>query len=124
MQDHYRPLLVFAGSNDPRVETQWATLVAAGTEVRERDMAVVLMTRSLTKMHDGYRPPQATFSATEEKLLRAKFEIKPNEFVVILVGKDGGEKSRWSQPVSWPVLRTLIDGMPMRQQEIRERQSR
>ena len=36
---------------------------------------------------------------------------------VILIGKDGGEKGRWSQLVDPDEVFALIDAMPMRQRE-------
>ena len=51
--------------------------------------------------------------------LRRQFHIAPAEFAVVLVGKDGGEKKRWRQPVTFEQLRDTIDAMPMRQDEMR-----
>lgn len=48
------------------------------------------------------------------------YNIDANDFSVILLGKDGGEKLRKKSFVSAAELFSLIDAMPMRQQEIRE----
>ena len=37
-----------------------------------------------------------------------------------LIGKDGGQKWRQSEPLDMETLFALIDGMPMRQAEMRE----
>ena len=41
-------------------------------------------------------------------------------FTVILVGKDGGEKYRSDQPLSQKKLYAIIDAMPMRREEMRK----
>jgi hypothetical protein len=40
-----------------------------------------------------------------------------SDFVVVLVGKDGGEKFRTKKPISVLKLDDLVDAMPMRRQE-------
>jgi len=53
--------------------------------------------------------------------LRDRFNVGQETFTVILIGKDGGEKGRWSEPPSWEdEIFPLIDSMPMRQREMRE----
>ena len=37
------------------------------------------------------------------------------------VGKDGTEKERWSEPAPMDEVFRLIDSMPMRQREMREK---
>lgn len=49
-----------------------------------------------------------------------KFFVTEN-FVVVLVGKDGTEKYRSNEPVSTKVLFALIDQMPMRQSELKRK---
>ncbi len=49
--------------------------------------------------------------------LRRAHHVAPDRFAVILIGKDGGEKLRRSQPIEAGLLFGLIDTMPMRQQE-------
>jgi len=58
--------------------------------------------------------------ATAESM-RSQFDIRPGQFTVILIGKDGEEKLRSMGQVSMEELFSLIDAMPMRQSEIRER---
>ena len=47
-----------------------------------------------------------------------------SDFLVVLIGKDGGEKYRSTQPVTVQKLYSVIDKMPMRQDEIRNRKQR
>lgn len=49
------------------------------------------------------------------------YGVARDEFVVILIGKDGGEKlRRTGQPLPTDLLFSTIDAMPMRQREIRD----
>ncbi len=53
--------------------------------------------------------------------LRDRFSVTPGQFVVVLIGKDGGEKFREPNKVDMAEIFSLIDSMPMRQREMRER---
>lgn len=53
--------------------------------------------------------------------MRDKLKLSPERFTVVLLGKDGGEKMRDFQPVTLDALYGLIDAMPMRKREMRER---
>lgn len=57
----------------------------------------------------------------EEDLQRSHFNVKSNEFCIILIGKDGSEKYRSEVPISLNQLYGLIDAMPMRKQEMKTR---
>lgn len=52
------------------------------------------------------------------------FRIPPDLFTVMLIGKDGGIKLSQTSPVTNTELFELIDAMPMRRQEMRERADR
>lgn len=47
------------------------------------------------------------------------FQRGDNKFELILIGLDGGIKSRWTEPVKCEEIFGLIDGMPMRRAELR-----
>ncbi len=53
--------------------------------------------------------------------LRDASGIEAGRFAVVLVGKDGGEKARWSGPVSEREVFARVDAMPMRRREMREK---
>ncbi len=53
--------------------------------------------------------------------LRKKFSIMPGQHMVILIGKDGELKLRKQLPVELSEIFSVIDAMPMRQREMRER---
>ena len=53
--------------------------------------------------------------------LRKSFSIRPGTFTVLLIGKDGGVKPRREGGVELDEILSLIDTMPMRQREMREK---
>ncbi len=52
--------------------------------------------------------------------MREELGLGGRETVILLVGKDGGVKERWSEAVAPEKVFALIDAMPMRQREMRE----
>ena len=99
-----RPLLVFAPAGDhPGYREQLRRVRAEQTGFKERDMVLVEV------IGDG----------ADARALRARFRVKRESFTVILVGKDGTAKDRWVEPVPMGEVFRLIDGMPMRQREMR-----
>ena len=53
--------------------------------------------------------------------LQEKFDIHPGEFVVILIGKDGGIKLDHRDQIQLDDILGLIDSMPMRREEMRQK---
>lgn len=97
-----RPLIVFADSpNDPRFVQQMDFIEDRLDELAERDVVVLTDTS-----RDG--------SALRDKL-------HPRGFALVLIGKDGTVYLR--KPAPWDVreLSRVIDKMPLRKQEIRDR---
>ncbi len=90
--------------------------------LRDRDVVVLEVGRRLvTERRDLVSPQKARvaprLSADD---LRAFYDLGFVEFGVILVGKDGTEKLRSSDPVPATTVFETIDAMPMRQREMRE----
>ena len=46
------------------------------------------------------------------------FKVLPDTYATVLIGKDGGEKERFGEPVQPVMLFGLIDRMPMRRREL------
>ncbi|WP_269747469.1 DUF4174 domain-containing protein [Grimontia marina] len=61
------------------------------------------------------------FSSQEIIKLMNKYRVKNNEHTAVLIGKDGTEKARWRQGFDIDEMVQIIDEMPMRKAEIRER---
>ena len=56
----------------------------------------------------------------QSDVLNKKYSIKPNEFIILLIGKDGTEKYRTTEWLSAAKLFALIDAMPMRKSEMKK----
>lgn len=56
---------------------------------------------------------------TDNNKFYAELKKKKSDLEVILIGLDGGVKLRQTKTISTEKLFTLIDGMPMRQREIK-----
>lgn len=58
---------------------------------------------------------------SESTAIRSAYKVPSDEFAILLVGKDGGVKLRSDKMVSSEEIFALIDGMPMRQSEMRRK---
>lgn len=113
LHDHYRPLLVFAANpSDPALLTQLRLLKDSAPGLARRDVLVIAIPYDTPSPLDPSLTPEAVVAA------RRRFHAAPPDFIVILLGKDGGEKLRSTKPVSFNKLQDKIDSMPMRQQEM------
>ncbi len=98
-----RPIVLIAPSaDDPRLEQARAALWDAAAQVERRDMV-------------------ARVIITDQHPLRDRFAVRGQTFAAILVGKDGGEKARVSRLDDLKPWFALVDSMPMRMREMRER---
>jgi hypothetical protein len=123
LRDRYRPVLVFAPSTTHTFIQQMRILAQGGVPMHERNVITVPLL-----LHEDNKPWGVVFngnddighmSADEQAAARRRFHVRPNDFTVILIGKDGGEKLRSHRPISLDTLRSTIDAMPMRQEEMR-----
>jgi hypothetical protein len=112
-----RLLLLFAPSLDePGYLKLKGDLSRQEKEVLDRDLLVFqLLESGETKL--GSSP----LSESSGDYLREKFSIKSGTFTVVLIGKDGGVKMRGEGRVELDEILSLIDTMPMRQREMREK---
>ena len=114
LRSRYRPLLIFAPRpDDPQLEIQTRTLQEHAAAVEDRDLAVIALP------YETPSPSRLQLSPAEADATRRLFHINPDEFTVLLLGKDGGLKLRSRKPVSLQTLIETIDAMPMRQDEIK-----
>jgi monofunctional biosynthetic peptidoglycan transglycosylase len=114
-----RPLLVFAPAEaDKRLIRQVVSLKGAHDASVERDMVViVVVAKGISRVGDQ------PLILAEAKALRDAYDVAPDAFAVRLIGKDGGVKHAAADFVAPAKLHALIDTMPMRRQEMRERKS-
>ncbi|WP_416672119.1 DUF4174 domain-containing protein [Egbenema bharatensis] len=113
-----RVLLVFApSSQQPDYQEQMQQFATQSNGFAERDLLLVqVLADGESRLNDDVLEP-----ASADRL-RQQFGVQPDEFVVILIGKDGTSKREQATPVDVDSLFAQIDGMPMRQREMQERE--
>ena len=113
----HRLLLVFAPSPEhDRYVDQKRLLKGARGGFAERDLLRGDLFEGETGTFDG-GPVSAEHAAWAWK----RYGVEPGRFAAVLVGKDGTVKHRSDEPVEPENLYALIDEMPMRRREMRER---
>lgn len=111
-----RLLLIFAPSlQSDEYQNQLLELKGEGDGLHDRDMKIFYMLEKGTSKVD-----QETLIVNNKEQLRDMFNVVNGEFTVILIGKDGSEKLRSNSVLKMQKLFTVIDAMPMRQQEIED----
>ena len=116
LKDRARPLLIFAATaDDPQVQTQLRYLQADAKAVAEREIVAVGVPGT------GLNAGLGRLGESEADAARRRFRVAAGEFVVILIGKDGGEKLRSKVPLTVEKLVETVDAMPMRQDEMKTR---
>lgn len=112
-----RILLIFAlSAEDPVCRSLAAELNAQIAGVRERDLLIGKFFEAGANRFAG-----APLTPQSAEAFRREFAVRKGTSTVILVGKDGEVKLRREGPVQAAEIFALIDSMPMRQKEIRER---
>ena len=91
-------------------------LLKQKAEVEDRDLVIF----TIFAEGESHIDESPVGDAAAESL-RKRFDIKSGQFAVILIGKDGGEKLREESYKPLEEIFSLIDSMPMRQAEMRER---
>lgn len=109
-----RVLLIFAPtSDDPRLEAMRTQLRDAEEGLADRDMVIWTIAHQAAVQVDG--ESKAHLSTPP---FYAYFEVAPDTFQVLLLGKDGEEKLRRNAVLPVAELFATIDAMPMRQREM------
>lgn len=104
----HHPLLVFAASRvDERYVEQMGRFAKAEKDLAKRGVVVV----SLFRFQGGLAGRQRLTHA-DSAALRRRYDIGDEDFVVVLVGKDGKEKSRRKDLFAIEALLEEVDGLP------------
>ena len=112
-----RIVLIFAPANEQtRLLGQRRILESASCGLRDRDIVTILAALGEPVAVDG-----SPVGASAGDALRSRYRVNPDEFAVLLIGKDGGVKLRRNSQVSAQELFSRIDAMPMRRGEIKTR---
>ena len=112
-----RLLFLFAeDANDPSFKNIQSQIMAQKAEVGDRDLIVFEV-----PAQGPARMNNSPLDRKEADSIRTHFAIPGNTFSLILVGKDGGIKLKCSDQVVLREILGLIDSMPMRQNEMRQK---
>jgi hypothetical protein len=113
----HRLLFIFAPSTtDATFLTLDKRLAQTAIEIEDRDMIIFrIFENSPSRVSDKPLP------SGDDAALRRRFGIETGQFTVVLVGKDGGVKLVAHRDVDLQSIFNLIDSMPMRQQEMRDK---
>jgi hypothetical protein len=125
LEDHQwqnRILLIFAPSEQhPSYQQQLQQFEGQEGELIDRELLVVHSFATGNSHVNGLSANSHLIEAASTDRLRQQFSITPDEFAVILIGKDGTPKREERSPISLTVVFDQIDTMPMRQREMWER---
>jgi hypothetical protein len=110
-------VLVVSGpaENDPKFAEQRQALRLSAAAFTERDMVLVSLVDGSSAAGDR------ELTAEEVASIRAALGIEPGSFAVRLIGKDGSVKLSGETVLPMAEIYALIDSMPMRQREMRDR---
>ena len=112
-----RLLFLFAeNANDPFFKNLQSQILAQKAEMDDRDLIVFELPAKGTA-RIGKRP----LERQQADSIRSYFDIPSYTFSLILVGKDGGIKLKRDDRVDLGDIFGLIDSMPMRQNEMRQK---
>lgn len=113
-----RPILVFAESADSQqARAQVALFRETPAKLSDRQHVVISVFGAHTVTVNG-----KAANRLSNRALRSQYDVPENRFAVILIGKDGGEKLRVNEVVDPARIYGLVDRMPMRRQEMRQKQ--
>lgn len=112
-----RLLIIFApDSRHPYLKQIQSEISTRNDEVEDRDLVIFEVLEKDPSQMNG-----SPLSQPDADALRERFKIPHNTYALILVGKDGGVKLKRSEPVLIGDIFELIDSMPMRRNEMRQK---
>ena len=104
MDKNQRQILIFGNDEHLSLVQQQISLFNKEVEgIKERDIKITIVSK--------------------DDLLNKKYHIKTRLFTVILLGKDGTEKFRTDKLLLPKKLFAIIDAMPMRQAEMKNKKN-
>ena len=111
--------ILVIGGNDPKYQNQFDNLEVNKNEYTDRDMVVILINKDESKIsYDGLN----VFNNLDyDSTLSIRKRFNFDDFNLILIGKDCGIKYNTNEPIKINKIFEIIDKMPMRMKEIKER---
>ena len=118
-----RIVLIFADTPESApLQTQSAIDSKIFLGMVERDMELFTILSAARTVTPYIRPHilRAKGVIPDYAALNHDYNPKDLPFLVVLIGKDGGVKGQWQNPVSYQEIYGIIDAMPMRIREMNE----
>jgi len=107
-EERSRVLFVFAPSEDSKpLNVEYEALQQDNGEVNADDVDIVYVIGDRTVK---LPPPDARTETAEN--LRKRYHVDATGFRVVLIGKDGWEKARWSEPTDPHTILSRAADMP------------
>jgi hypothetical protein len=119
----HRLLVVATESQGAELDGQWMRVVEVRDQWLDRDLLLILLTSDEGWIIDdpsAARSDWSNLSVGESAAFRRRYDLAGTGFEAVLVGKDGGVKSRYSKIVDPAMVFPFIDAMPMRMDEMRK----
>jgi hypothetical protein len=112
-----RPLLICAPSpKHPDYQAQERFMTGQADKIVDRDMVIGHLFQK-GPSHMGGKP----LSEETVESLYGALQVSREDFYLVLVGKDGTVKLRLNEPTEMTKIYEVIDAMPMRQKEMRQK---
>jgi hypothetical protein len=114
-----RIILIFAPSSDSDgYKRQMREFGGQEDGILDRDLIILeLFENGESRLGD------TSLSERVEPQMKRQFNVGEGEFSIFLIGKDGTVKLRSNDPVATSEIFSLIDAMPMRQEEMHRKQN-
>lgn len=100
----------------PALISQLNQFTSLKTECSERDLKLLIITSNTVFLDDTTKADKL-----DAKMIRNEYNISENFKGLALIGKDGGKKFQEKFEVTPQTIFDLIDGMPMRRAEMRNK---
>lgn len=112
-----RLLFLFAPDRShPYFNHLYSQIIEQKSEVEDRDLVIFsVLLQGPSQMNT------TAIDRQEADSIRDQFTIPPDDFSLILIGKDGGIKLKRNDRVDLAEVFELIDSMPMRRNEMRQK---
>lgn len=109
-----RVILIASKKNSTIANKQWKELLKDQKQLKERKLIVYLI-------QEDYIKSSKDNLSVKTHLPYKKFKPKKGDFEITLIGLDGGVKLQRQDFISASTIFTIIDGMPMRRNELRNK---
>jgi hypothetical protein len=114
LQGTSRVLIVFApDTNSAAFKRQLQLIERHGYELTQRNTVVMPVSLAGNSAEDHFIGENLPLTSTNEQAdARTRFNVKPGEFLVVLLNQDGTEQIRSASPVDIHELTAKLDSMP------------